>query len=87
MISSGRAWDAPIEDCTLKHGDQGPYPYATVMDVWVQDPLFGYICEEGRYISCGVKGTDEDRYLRANQGYWLYTFVPNVTLIIPPPMP
>ena len=47
---------------------------------WVQEPLIYY--EPDGYHLCGTWGFEDDR-LRQFRGYWMYTFVDDLTLIIP----
>jgi hypothetical protein len=58
---------------------------SAIMNVWVQDPLFGYSCDLLSYFSAGVAETNDDHYLRAFNGYWLFTFVGDVMVQVPPP--
>jgi PKD repeat protein len=57
--------------------------FSEVKDVWIQDPFIGYDNSGSRYFSAGLKGTDEDNYLRPWNGYWVYTFANNVEIILP----
>ena len=74
-----------MDDTQWSQGSTGPSPFSEIANLWVQDPLFGYSCDLGRYTYTGLLGTDEDDHLRAFRGYWLYTFVDDVRLEIPPP--
>jgi hypothetical protein len=66
-------------------GETGPATLSAIGNVWVQDPLLGYDCAFGRYILHGVLPTADDHTFPAFRAYWLYTFVDDVTLVLPPP--
>jgi uncharacterized repeat protein (TIGR01451 family) len=83
MLSSGRTQDVPIADCMVSQGGEPPIPFCDAANMWIQDPLVWYETLWQRYRSCGCLPTDEDHYVRAFQGYWLYTFVDDLTLVVP----
>jgi hypothetical protein len=85
LIGSPRPTDTHLQDTAWYHGATGPWPLSAAGNLWVQDPLVGYSCDLMRYYSAGLLPTDEDHYLRAFQAYWLYSFVDDVTMEVPPP--
>ncbi|KPJ63591.1 hypothetical protein AMK68_03635 [candidate division KD3-62 bacterium DG_56] len=87
LVGSPQPTDTHIDDTRWYQGLDGPYPFSVIYDLWVQDPLVGYHCLPlpSGYDYTGLKGTDQDDHLRQFRGYWLYTFVDDVTLEIPPP--
>jgi hypothetical protein len=82
LFGSPRAEDVPVEACLVHCGAESR-PFADAANVWIMDPLLWYDPGSHAYGSCGVLPTDADHYLRAFRGYWLYTFVDDVTLEIP----
>jgi uncharacterized repeat protein (TIGR01451 family) len=85
LMGSPQPADIFTNDTTWGLGAPGPLSFGEVFDIWVMDPFIGYSCELGRYTYMGIKPTDEDDHLRAFQGYWMYTFEPDVYMSIPPP--
>jgi PKD repeat protein len=85
LIGSPQPGDIYIDDTRWSQGPLGPYPFSMIMDLWVQDPFVGYSCELGRYTYMGLKPTDEDDHLRVFQGYWMYAFEGDLTMVVPPP--
>jgi hypothetical protein len=69
----------------VRHAADPPLPFADAANVLIQDPLAWYDPGMRTYVSCGALPTDAGHYLRAFRGYWLYTFVDDVTLEIPAP--
>ena len=63
----------------------GPAPFGEIMNIWVQDPLVYYSPDPAGYLSMGLLPTDDDDHLRAYKGYWMYSFVPNLRMVVPPP--
>jgi hypothetical protein len=61
------------------------YRFAEITNQWGMDPLVGYSCGLGRYTYTGLLGRDDDRYLRAFRGYWVYASIDDVALEIPGP--
>jgi hypothetical protein len=57
--------------------------FAEATDLWVQDPLIGYDNAWGGYFTAGLKPTNNDHFLRAWCGYWVYAFQDDLQLIIP----
>lgn len=86
LTGSGVLGDVPVADTLWWLGSTGPRLFADAANTWVQDPLCTYSCALGRYQSVGLLPTDEDHYLRAFRGYWLYTFVDDVTVEVPAPV-
>ena len=76
--------EEPVAACTVYHDGQPPRSFADAANVWIMDPLLFYDPGSRQYASCGVSPLDTDHHLRAFRGYWLYTFVDDVTLGIPP---
>jgi len=66
-------------------GQAGPATLSSIANVWVQDPLISYDWGFGGYLTHGVLPTDETDIFPAFRGYWLYTFVDDVTMAVPPP--
>jgi hypothetical protein len=84
LIGSPHFGDVWIEFCYVHH-DGHRYPWTWAANVFLQDPLIYYSCPLQQYLSCGMYPQADDHYLRQFHGYWLYTFVDDVTLEIPPP--
>ena len=82
LFGSPRAEDVPVEACTVYHGGDA-LPFTDAANVWIQDPLLFYDAATHSYASCGVSPLDTDHHLRAFRGYWLCTFVDDVTLEVP----
>lgn len=85
LIGSPQPNDTYFDDTLWYHDGSAPSSFSAIMNVWVQDPLFGYSCDELGYFTAGLKETDDDHHLRAFQGYWLCTFVDDVMAEVPPP--
>ncbi|KPJ64632.1 hypothetical protein AMK68_01090 [candidate division KD3-62 bacterium DG_56] len=85
LMGSPQAADTYFDDTLWYQAGTGPFPFSAIMDLWVQDPLFGYSCDLLGYFTAGLEGTDHDHYLRAFKGYWLCTFVGDVMVEVPPP--
>jgi hypothetical protein len=86
MIGSPHAGDSHIDDTLWHQGATGPFVFGAISNTWVQDPLFGYQCFPAGYFTCGLLPTDDDSYLRAFNGYWMYAIVPDLTVEVPPPV-
>jgi hypothetical protein len=84
IIGTPQPHDTHIGDTAWYQAGSGPYSFGEIMNLWVQDPLIGWRCDWGRYYNVGLLPIDEDRYLRAFQGYWLYAFESDLTLVVPP---
>ncbi|KPJ64084.1 hypothetical protein AMK68_02335, partial [candidate division KD3-62 bacterium DG_56] len=85
LVGSPLRGNMLFENLWLYHDGMGPEPFADAINIWIQDPLFTYDCALGGYMSAGVNETDDDHVMREFFGYWLYTFVDEVTLVIPQP--
>jgi hypothetical protein len=85
MIGSPHFGDVPLTSCQVYHATEGPVPWEDAANVWLQDPLIYYSCPRSSYLLCSMYPQGDDHELREFQGYWLYTFVDDVTLEIPPP--
>ena len=85
LVGSPLRGNMLFENLWLYHDGMGPEPFADAINIWIQDPLFTYDCALGGYMSAGVNETDDDHVMREFFGYWLYTFVDDVTLVIPQP--
>jgi sugar lactone lactonase YvrE len=83
LFSSGSECEIAIADCLVLCGSGEPIPFEHAANVCLQDPMVWYDTSLQVYRSCGLLPTDEDDHLRAFRGYWLYTFEPNLTLIMP----
>jgi hypothetical protein len=83
LIGSPHLGHTYLDDTEWHQGVDGPYPFSAIMNLWVQDPLIYFPSVEGGYRNCGLLRTDDDDHLRAFRGYWLYTFVDDVTVDIP----
>jgi PKD repeat protein len=86
MVGSPQPTDTFIDDTLWYQGGVGPLPFSAIMNVWVQDPLVGYRCQPPPtgYYTMGLLPIDEDHYLRAFQGYWMYAFEPDLIMEVPP---
>ena len=62
----------------LAHDGLGPDPFELRANEWVQDPLIYY--DGTGYKNCGLHPQNTDDHLRAFGGYWVYTFVDDVTM-------
>jgi PKD repeat protein len=67
----------------LSQGGGDPQHWADYIFDWVQEPLIYY--DPGGYFSCGTFPQFDDHQLRQFRGYWVYTFVDQLSMIIPPP--
>jgi hypothetical protein len=85
MMGSPHFGDVLLSDCMVYHEGVGPATWVEAANVWIQDPLVYYSCPGLRYLLCSQFEQGDDCYLREFRGYWLYTFVDDVTLEIPPP--
>jgi hypothetical protein len=83
LMGSPRAADVAFGDLQAYHDGVGPVPFSDITNIWIQDPLVYYECGLG-YFNAGLHPQDHDHYLRAFGGYWLYTFVDDVILELPP---
>jgi parallel beta-helix repeat protein len=82
-----RAGNSYLGDTGWRDSTAGPHPFGVVTQpgdpLWLQDPLYGWSPSDGGYLACGLR-EDEDDHLRAFKGYWLYTYVDDVTMEPPP---
>jgi len=81
LIGPSLGQDVPVADCTVYHDGEPPLPFADAANVWIQDPMIYY--DGTGYKSCGIYPQDNDDHFRAFLGYWLCTFVNDVTLAFP----
>jgi hypothetical protein len=88
MMGSPQLVDTHLDDTLWYHAAAGPYPFSTVTvagdPLWLQDPFYCWSPLVQGYQACGIH-PEEDDHLRIFQGYWLYTFVDDVTLEVPVP--
>ena len=84
LMGSPQPADTYIDDTLWYQGTSGPVPFGTIANFWAQDPLLYWSCSQGGYLNCGLLPIG-DHYLRAFQGYWLYTFADDLTMEVPPP--
>jgi PKD repeat protein len=73
--------DVAVADTVLTHNGIGPDPFAAHANEWLQDPIIYY--DGASYQNCGLYPQDTDDHFRAFAGYWVYTFVDDVTLGLP----
>jgi len=66
-----------------QYGD-GPELFDDIKDVWVQDPLFHYDCDELTFVLLGLKVTDDEEDFRPFWAYWMYAFEANLVMVAPP---
>jgi parallel beta-helix repeat protein len=75
-----------VDDTYWHDSANGPHPFSVVTQpgdlLWLQDPLYCWSPSDGGYLACGLR-EEEDDHLRAFKGYWLYTFVDEVTMEAP----
>jgi len=93
LIGQPHPGDSPLDNDTLGYYvwlSQGGGPPERWIDHmppaipgfdWVQEPLVYYMPDG--YHLCGTQAFEDDT-LRQFRGYWMYTFVDDLSLIIPP---
>lgn len=80
LTGPGRAEPIALVDCLLSDGaDTYGYDDAVAAG-WAQGVLFYY---DAGYHECRFDGGGEDDHLRHQYGYWLLTYRPGLTLLIP----
>jgi hypothetical protein len=88
MMGSAQLVDTHLDATLWYHATAGPYPFSTVTVpgglLWLADPLYCWSPSTTSYATCGLH-PEEDDHLRIFQGYWLYTFVDDVTVEVPVP--
>ncbi len=73
--------DVNFENITVKKGEETK-TFTEAANLWIQDPFNSYDSSAKGYFNAGFLPTDTDHYLRAWNGYWVYTFEDNLKLII-----
>jgi len=82
LIGSGREGAVPLASCMLTDGVDIYLYDEAVAAGWVQTMLYYFTTG---YRECRTDGMGDDDHLRPWYGYWLLTYRPGLSIIIPAP--
>ncbi|KPJ64165.1 hypothetical protein AMK68_02220 [candidate division KD3-62 bacterium DG_56] len=63
--------------------DAMDYTFAEVAYSWISDPMYGYRASIVGYETVGIEPWDMNDKIYGFRGYWLYTYLDNVSLVAP----
>jgi PKD repeat protein len=85
LAGSPQLADVAVAGCTVHQGSGSALAFGSQTSLWIDDPLYRWNTPVAGYGTCGADPADADSTLRTRAGYWLYTYLDDVTLQVPAP--